>query len=162
MTIREITENEFKKIWPIFYEIVSAGETYPYSRDTSKEKAKKLWFYLPRKTYVLEIEGQIVGTYYIKNNQPGAGSHVCNCGYMVSSKVRGKGFGTLMCQHSQLIAEELGYKAMQFNLVVSTNDEAVRLWRELGFDIVGRLPLAFKHPTKGYVDAFVMFKWLEP
>jgi ribosomal protein S18 acetylase RimI-like enzyme len=161
MKIREITENEFEKIWPIFHEIVSSGETYPYPRDTPREEAEKLWIHVPRKTYVIEDDGQIVGTYYIKTNQPGAGSHVCNCGYMVSPEARGKGFATTMCEHSQSVARELGYKAMQFNLVVSTNAGAVRLWKKLGFDIVGRLPLAFNHPTKGYVDAFVMYKWLE-
>jgi RimJ/RimL family protein N-acetyltransferase len=161
MKIREFTENEFEKIWLIFHEIVSKGETYAYPRDTSREEAERLWVHLPRKTYVIEDEGQIVGTYYIKTNQPGAGSHVCNCGYMVSPEARGKGFATAMCEHSQVIARELGYKAMQFNLVVSTNEGAVRLWKKLGFDIVGRLPLAFNHPTKGYVDAFVMYKWLE-
>jgi RimJ/RimL family protein N-acetyltransferase len=162
MKIREIIENEFENIWPIFHEIVSSGETYPYPRDTSREEAKELWIHVPRKTYVIESAGQIVGTYYIKSNQPGAGSHVCNCGYMVSSKERGKGFATAMCEHSQSVAKELGYKAMQFNLVVSTNEGAIRLWKKLGFDIVGRLPLAFNHPTKGYVDAFIMYKWLEP
>ena len=162
MKIREIAENEFKTIWAIFHEIVSAGESYAYPRDTSKEEAERLWIHLPCRTYVIEDEGQIAGTYYIKTNQPGAGSHVCNCGYMVSSKARGKGLATAMCEHSQAIARELGYKAMQFNLVASSNKGAVRLWEKLGFDLVGQLPLAFKHPTKGYVDALVMYKWLEP
>jgi len=162
MKIREITENEFEKIWPIFHEIVSAGETYAYPRDTSREEAERLWVHLPRRTYVIEEEGQIVGTYYIKTNQPGAGSHVCNCGYMVSSEARGRGLATAMCEHSQKVAIELGYKAMQFNFVASSNKGAVRLWRKLGYEIVGRLPRAFNHPRKGYVDALVMYKWLEP
>lgn len=161
MKIREITEDDIEKIWPIFHEIVSVGESYPYPRDTSKEEAVKLWLHHPRKTYVIEDGGQVGGTYYIKTNQPGSGSHVCNCGYMVSSKTRGKGFATAMCEHSQEIARELGYKAMQFNLVASSNEGAVRLWKKLGFDIVGQLPMAFEHPTIGYVDAFVMYKWLE-
>ena len=162
MKIREITENEFEKIWPIFHEIVSAGETYAYPRDTSRVEAERLWVHLPRRTYVIEEEGQIVGTYYIKTNQPGAGSHVCNCGYMVSSEARGRGLATAMCEHSQKVAIELGYKAMQFNFVASSNKGAVRLWRKLGYEIVGRLPRAFNHPRKGYVDALVMYKWLEP
>lgn len=161
MKIREATEVDFEKIWPIFHEIVSVGETYAYSRNTSKEEANHLWMQLPRKTYVAEENGQILGTYYIKTNHAGPGSHVCNCGYMVSSRARGRGIASSMCEHSQEIAIKLGYKAMQFNLVAASNDSAVRLWGKLGFDIVGRLPKAFSHPSKGYVDALIMYKWLE-
>ena len=118
--------------------------------------------HFPRKTFVVEEGGKILGTYYIKSNQLGAGSHVCNCGYMVSAKARGKGLGTAMCEHSQEVALELGYKAMQFNCVVTSNQAAVRLWHKLGFETVGRLPKAFEHPSRGYVDALVMYKWLEP
>jgi GNAT superfamily N-acetyltransferase len=159
--IREATKSDFEKIWPIFSEISSAGETYAYPRDITKEEGKKLWMDMPRKTFVAEREEGILGTYYIKTNQAGPGSHVCNCGYMVTPISRGKGVATAMCEHSQQIALELGYEAMQFNLVASTNKGAVRLWLKLGFDIVGRLPRAFKHPSKGNVDAFVMYKWLK-
>jgi L-amino acid N-acyltransferase YncA len=162
MKIREATEKDFEEIWPIFSEIVSAGETYAYPRDTSKDEAKELWLYYPRKTYVIEDNGKILGTYYIKTNQTGAGNHVCNCGYMVATKARGRGLATAMCEHSQEVALELGYKAMQFNFVASSNEGAVRLWEKLGFEAVGRLPKAFNHPRNGYVDAFVMYKWLEP
>jgi len=161
MKIREATEVDFEEIWPIFHEIVSAGETYAYPQNTSKEEGKRLWLQLPRKTYVAEEECKIIGTYYIKTNQKGAGRHVCNCGYMVSSKARGKGIATTMCEHSQKLALELGYKAMQFNFVASSNQDAVKLWGKLGFDIVGHLPKAFNHPSKGYVDALVMYKWLD-
>ena len=161
MQIREATKTDFEGIWPIFHEIVSAGDSYAYPQNTSKEEANRLWIQLPRKTYIAEVEGQILGTYYIKTNQTGPGSHVCNCGYMVSSKARGKGLATSMCEHSQRIAIELGYKAMQFNFVAVSNDGAVRLWNKLGFVTVGRLPKAFNHPTQGYVDALVMYKWLE-
>jgi len=161
MQIREATETDFEEIWHIFHEIVSAGETYAYPQNTSKEEANRLWMQIPRKTYVAEEEGKIFGTYYIKTNQAGPGSHVCNCGYMVPLIARDKGLATSMCEHSQKIAIELGYKAMQFNFVAENNDGAVRLWNKLGFDTVGRLPMAFKHPTQGYVDALVMYKWLE-
>jgi L-amino acid N-acyltransferase YncA len=160
MNIREATEKDFDEIWPIFHEIVSAGETYAYSQDTTKEQALNIWLNAPRKTFVFEENGKILGTYYLKTNQAGPGSHVCNCGYMVSSQARGKGLATSMCKHSQEIAEELGYKAMQFNFVASSNEGAIRLWTKLGFKIVGNLPKAFNHPTKGYVDALVMYKWL--
>jgi ribosomal protein S18 acetylase RimI-like enzyme len=161
LNIREATREDFEQIWPFFQEIVAAGETYAYPRDITKEEALKLWLDTPRRTYVLEEDGQILGTYYIKTNQSGPGDHVCNCGYMVSSAARGRGLATAMCEHSQKIAQQLGYKAMQFNFVASSNESAVRLWHKLGFTTVGRLPKAFHHPSRGYVDALVMYKWLE-
>jgi ribosomal protein S18 acetylase RimI-like enzyme len=158
--IREAATSDFEKIWPIFREIASAGDTYAYPRDVTKEEGEKLWMDKPRKTFVAEGEEGILGTYYIKTNHAGPGSHVCNCGYMVPPTSRGKGVATAMCEHSQQVALELGYEAMQFNFVASTNEGAVRLWQKLGFEIVGRLPKAFKHPSQGNVDALVMYKWL--
>ncbi len=161
VTIREATEIDFAAIWPIFHDIVRAGETYTYTPHISQDDAKRLWMHVPRKTFVAEEAGEILGTYYIKTNYDGPGSHVCNCGYMVSSAAQGKGIATAMCRHSQQIARELGYKAMQFNSVVATNTRAVRLWNTLGYETVGRVPKAFHHPTEGYVDTLVMYKWLE-
>lgn len=159
--IREAEEKDFEKIWPIFHEIAASGESYAYPRDIGYAEARRLWLELPRKTFVIEIESRILGSYYIKSNQAGPGSHVCNCGYMVSSQARGQGLATRMCMHSQKVASVLGYKAMQFNFVSSSNAAALTLWKKLGFEIVGRLPRAFCHPQKGFVDAFVMYKWLE-
>ena len=161
MKIREAKTGDFEQIWPIFQEVVTAGETYAYRRDTTREQALKIWLDAPRRTYVFEEAGRIRGTYYIKTNQAGPGDHVCNCGYMVSSAARGRGIATAMCEHSQKIARDLGYKAMQFNFVSASNEGALRLWKKLGFTTVGRLPKAFHHPSKGYVDALVMYKWLE-
>lgn len=160
MDIRKATLADFDQIWPIFHEIVAAGETYTYPQDTTREQAITLWMEIPRQTFVAEKNGQILGTYYIKTNQPGGGDHVCNCGYMVSSAARGSGLATTMCEHSQQVAISLGYQAMQFNFVAASNAGAVRLWTQLGFETVGRLPKAFRHPGKGYVDALVMYKWL--
>ncbi len=158
--IREATQDDWKAIWSIFHEIVAKGDTYAYDSKISFSEGEKVWMEIPRKTFVYELNGEILGTYYLKTNQAGPGSHVCNCGYMVSSKARGKGLASIMCEHSQQEALRLGYKAMQFNFVVSTNERAVRLWTRLGFDVVGRLPEAFDHPEKGLVDALVMFKTL--
>ncbi len=160
MHIREASNKDFNKIWLIFHEIVSQGDTYAYPRDTTMEEAERLWMQIPEKTYLIEDNGKISGTYYIKTNHQGQGSHVCNCGYMVSSEYRKKGFATLMCKHSQKIAVKLGYKAMQFNFVASSNIGAIRLWHKLGFETAGCLPKAFNHPVKGYIDAFIMYKWL--
>jgi ribosomal protein S18 acetylase RimI-like enzyme len=160
MEIRIATDKNFDAIWPIFHEVASAGETYAYERDTTREQARHLWIELPRETWLAEEAGKVLGAYYIKTNQAGPGSHVCNCGYMVASTARGRGVATALCEHSQSRAIELGYKAMQFNFVASTNEAAVRLWTKLGFEIVGKLPDAFNHPVRGYVDALVMYKWL--
>jgi RimJ/RimL family protein N-acetyltransferase len=127
MIIREATCEDFDQIWPIFREIAAAGETYAYPREISKEQAQKLWIEAPRKTYVVEEDGKILATYYIKTNQTGPGDHVCNCGYMVPPVARERGLATEMCEHSQKVAIKLGYKAMQFNFVASSNGGAVRL-----------------------------------
>lgn len=159
--IREATTDDFTAIWPIFEEVVRAGDTYGYDGATNRDEAFRLWMELPRKTFVYEDDnGQILATYYLKTNQAGPGNHVCNCGYMVSSAARGLGLATQLCEHSQRLAVELGYQAMQFNFVASSNEGAVRLWTKLGFETVGRLPRAFRHPTLGLVDALVMYKWL--
>jgi len=160
VNIRQANSEDWDAIWPIFKAIVQKGDTYAYEPDTKKHEARRIWLDLPLHTYVVVDDGHIVGTYYIKANQAGPGSHVCNCGYMVSPSGRGKGFASAMCEHSQTIALELGFEAMQFNFVASTNEGAVRLWNKLGFDTVGHLPGAFNHPQQGYVDALVMYKWL--
>ena len=134
MHIREAFAEGFDGIWPTFHAIVSAGQTYTYDQNTTKEQALKIWIETPRKTYVATEDNHILGAYYLKTNQAGPGNHVCNCGYMVSANAGGKGLATAMCQHSQEQALKLGYKAMQFNFVVSTNKAAVGLWEKLGFD----------------------------
>ena len=143
-------------------DVVSSADTYAYDPAMTKEDAYTLWFEAPLRTFVAEEDGRVLGSYYLKANQSGPGNHVCNCGYMVSKEARGRGVASRMCEHSQVVALEMGYKAMQFNLVVETNTGAVRLWQKLGFDIVGTIPKAFRHPGKGYVAAHVMYKWLAP
>lgn len=146
LEIREATETDFDRIWPILQAIASAGDTYAYPTDVTKAEGRRLWIETPRKTFVAEDDGHVLGTYYIKANQAGPGAHVCNCDYMVATNARGRGVATAMCKHSQTIALKLGYEAMQFNFVASTNTSAVRLWQKLGFDVVGKVPRAFKHP----------------
>ena len=160
MNIREVIDGDFDDIWPIFHAIVNKGDTYAYPHDTNKQQAQNLWLEIPLATYVAEKNGVILGTYFIKTNQTGAGEHVCNCGYMVAPAAQGQGLATLMCQHSQRQALKLGYKAMQFNFVAASNTGALKLWQKLGFATVGCLPRAFLHPQLGYIDAMVMYKWL--
>ena len=160
MRIRQADAADFDRIWPFFSAIVAAGDTYAYPRDITRNDGYRLWMTVPRRTFVAERGSTVLDSYTLKANQPGPGRHVCNCGYMVSEAARGQGVATRMCEHSQQIARELGYKAMQFNFVAGTNTRAVRLWETLGFAVVGRLPGAFEHPALGYVDALIMYKWL--
>lgn len=126
----------------------------------ARQDALDYWFAAGHRVFIAEFEGQIAGTYFLRANQKGGGAHVANCGYMTAAAHSGKGIARAMCLHSLEYARENGFRAMQFNFVVSTNTRAVRLWESLGFQIVGQLPEAFHHPTLGYVDAFVMFKSL--
>ena len=159
--IRHYQESDWPSLWPLLHDTFAAGDTYPVSPDSTEEDIHKFWVELPAATFVAcTPEGQILGTYFLKANQSGLGSHVSNCGYVVAPHAWGKGVASLMCEHSQAQAIAMNFRAMQFNFVVSTNERAVQLWQRLGFAIVGRLPGAFHHRKLGYVDAFVMFKQL--
>jgi len=156
--IREATAGDRDAIWDIFREVVAARDTYAFDPGMSRHDAMEYWFQADTRTYVAESRGYIVGTYILRPNQSGGGSHVANAAFMVASDARGQGIGRAMAEHCLSEARLLGFRAMQFNFVVSTNDSAVRLWQKLGFKIVGTLPGAFHHPEKGYVDVYVMFR----
>ena len=158
MLIRPIQPEDYNDVWQIFHEVVARGDTYAYDPATSRDEALRLWVDVPRATYVAEAEGEVLGTYYLKTNQPGLGNHVCNAGYMVAGRARGRGLGRAMAEHSLEEARRLGYRAMQYNFVASTNQGAIRLWKRLGFEVVGTLPGAFRHAEQGYIDALVMYR----
>jgi len=160
ITIRKAEEADFDAIWRIFHQVVQQGNTYPYDPETTREQARSIWMSSEHTTYVACLDDQIVGTYILRPNQPGLGSHVANAGYMVSNDGRGKGVGKAMCEHSLEEARRMGFHAMQFNLVVSTNESAVALWKKFGFSIVGTLPQAYRHREFGLVDAYVMHRFL--
>lgn len=160
MEIRLATTADAPAIAAIIMPVIRAGETYAIERTLSEVDALVYWLGADKETYVAVSDGAIVGTYYLRANQAGGGSHVANCGYMTAASASGKGVARAMCQHSLERARKRGFRAMQFNLVVSTNDRAVKLWQSMGFAIVGTLPGAFSHPTHGDVDAFVMFQRL--
>jgi len=158
MLIRPATAADFAAIWRVIEPAIRAGETFTLDRAMSEEAALAFWLGPDKESFVAEDGGEVLGTYYIRPNQTGGGGHVCNGGYCTSPDASGRGVARQMCLHSLDHARSQGYRAMQFNFVVSTNERAVRLWESLGFDVVGRLPLAFNHPAKGYVDALVMFQ----
>lgn len=160
VVIRELGPDDWPAVWNIMEPVIRAGETYPYARDMDSAGARHMWLEVTQSAYVAEDDGEILGTYYIKPNQPTLGAHVANCGYLVAESARGRGVATLMGEHSQQEAVRLGYRAMQFNLVVATNAASVHLWKKLGFRVVGELQGAFLHATEGYVDALVYYKVL--
>ena len=160
MEIRPAAEPDREAVWAILQPVIRAGETYPLPPDIGRDEALAYWFAAEHEVFVADA-GTIVGTYYLRPNQRGGGSHVANCGYMTAPWAAGRGVGRAMCEHSLARAAARGFRAMQFNFVVSTNDRAVRLWQRCGFAIVGRLSSAFDHPSRGYVDALVMFRSLD-
>ncbi|MFL6531634.1 MAG: GNAT family N-acetyltransferase [Chthoniobacterales bacterium] len=161
MKIRTANRSDSDEIWKIFHAVVRRGDTYAFDPEITREDALSYWFRADTETFVAEdADGQIVGTYILRPNQNGPGSHVANAAFMVSPEARRLGLGRAMGEDCLTRARAGGYRAMQFNFVVSTNTGALKLWQELGFRIVGTLPNAFRHPSLGYVDAHVMFREL--
>ncbi|SPF81110.1 GNAT family N-acetyltransferase [Pseudoprimorskyibacter insulae] len=158
--IRAATEGDKIAIWTILEPVFRAGDTYAIDPSIGQEDGLAYWFGRPRQVFVVEDQGQILGTYYIVRNQGGGGSHVCNCGFATAEAARGKGIARQMLTHALGTAKDLGFHAMQFNFVVEANTRAVDTWLRAGFEAVGRLPEAFRHPTLGPVDALVMYKKL--
>jgi L-amino acid N-acyltransferase YncA len=160
MLIRPARADDSAAIWSVIGPTIAAGETNAIDRNSTEAEGLAYWLGGNNDVFVAEDGGAILGTYYLRPNQGGGGDHVCNGGYMTSREARGRGIARLMCEHSLNLARAKGYRAMQFNFVVSTNERAVKLWQLFGFEIVGRLPGAFDHPVHGYVDALVMFRTL--
>ena len=160
MTIRPAGPGDVNAIWAILEPTIRAGETYTLPQMMEREQALAYWFSPEHTVFVAEHDGEVLGSYYLRVNQKGGGDHVCNCGYMTAAAASGRGVATAMCEHSLEFARSQGFRAMQFNFVVSSNHAAIHLWQKFGFATVGRLPEAFLHPVLGYVDALVMYRTL--
>lgn len=160
ISIRQARHEDDDAIWTILEPMIRAGETYALPRTFSREEALAYWHGAGNSVFVAEGNGSVVGTYVLRANQQGGGSHVSNCGYVTAPFATGRGVASAMCSDSIMRATAAGFRAMQFNFVVSSNERAVNLWKRHGFEIAGTLPKAFLHPTLGYVDAFVMFRAL--
>ncbi len=160
MQIRPAEPRDHDQIWSILAPVIRAGETYALPRDMSRDAAIGYWLGPDRQTFVAEEGGQVLGTYYLRANQAGGGAHVANCGYLTAASAQGRGIARAMCEHSLQTAREAGFRAMQFNFVISTNVRAIRAWEGMGFEVVGRLPGAFEHPSEGFVDALVLYRTL--
>jgi L-amino acid N-acyltransferase YncA len=160
MQVRPAQARDDDAIWGIIGPTIGAGETYALPRDMSRAEALAYWKAPGHEVFVAEQDGKVLGTYYMRANQQGGGSHVANCGYMTAHAASGQGVAQAMCAHSLAHARARGFRAMQFNFVVGSNARAVALWQSFGFEIVGRLPEAFEHPRLGLVDAVVMYRML--
>jgi len=156
--IRLVTKDDCAGIWAILEPMIRAGETYTLPLDMSKEEALAYWLAAEKETFIYQEDSAILGTYFLRANQSGGGAHVANCGYVTAPAAQGRGIARAMCLHSLARARERGFRAMQFNFVIRSNQQAVKLWLSLGFAIVGQLPEAFQHPKLGFVDALVMYK----
>ncbi|MFV0293720.1 MAG: GNAT family N-acetyltransferase [Paracoccus sp. (in: a-proteobacteria)] len=157
LVIRKAEIRDHNAIWHILEPVYRAGETYCIDRGISREDALSDWFGAPFTVFVAELDGRVLGTSHIGANRGGGGAHVANAGFATAPEARGQGVAAGLVRQAQKWARMQGFRAMQFNFVVSTNEGAVRVWERAGFDIVGRLPGAFRHPGKGYVDALIMY-----
>ena len=158
--IRRYDPTDANALWAMLEPVFRAGDTYAVDTDIYRDDAIAFWTDGVHEAWVADDGGDLIGTYYIQPNQMGGGRHVCNCGYVTAAAARGRGVARRMLEHSLDYAKEVGFKAMQYNFVVSTNTRAIATWEAYGFDVVGRLPQAFAHPEEGMVDALVMFKTL--
>ncbi|MGJ6967225.1 GNAT family N-acetyltransferase [Streptosporangium sp. G11] len=162
MLIREAVVDDWPAIWPFFHEIVAAGETFSYPLDLGQEAGRDWWLLsAPNRTVVaVDDDGVILGTAKMNNNQMGNASHVASASYMVDPAHSGRGVGRALCEYTIEWARAAGFRSMQFNAVVETNETAVRLYRRLGFEVLGTVPEGFRHPVKGYVGLHIMYRAL--
>jgi GNAT superfamily N-acetyltransferase len=159
--IREYTDDDWSSVWPIIQDVMSAGETYAYDPEWSSEQAREVWVEAPPGQTVVACDGpRVLGTAKMGPNRPGPGSHVATASFMVAANARGRGVGRALGEYVLSWASAHGYAAMQFNAVVESNHAAVRLWQELGFQIIGTVPEAFAHPTLGRVGLHIMHRRL--
>ena len=158
--IRNAADTDKPAVWQIIKAVIAGGDTYVYPPDSPEAEMTAYWFGPEKYTYVAVDDGKIVGTFWIKANQPGLGSHVANAAYMVSPDAGGKGIGRQMAEFSLKEARRLGFTAMQFNFVVKGNAVAVKLWQSVGFEIIGEIPDAFDHHREGFTNAYIMYRKL--
>ena len=158
--ITPATSADEERIWALLQPVFSAGDTYAVDPLIDREAAIAYWMEADKTAFILRIEGQAVGTYYIRPNQPGGGAHICNCGFITAPSARGKGVARRMLDHALIEAKQQGYRAMQFNFVLASNQRALAIWQRYGFATIGRIPQAFLHPKQGYVDALILNRFL--
>lgn len=159
LTLRAATAEDADALWALLGPTFRAGDTYAIEPDVCRAAALAYWQGAPNRVFLAEGPAPL-GTYYLRPNQRGPGAHVCNAGFVTGRQARGRGVARAMLDHALATAREAGFAAMQFNFVVATNAAALHLWKSAGFEEVGSLPRAFRHPTEGDVDALVLYRFL--
>jgi L-amino acid N-acyltransferase YncA len=160
LNIRKATFSDHEAIWEVLEPIIRRGGTYVFSTESTKTEMMEYWMNPDKMTYVAEEKGFVLGSFYLRPNQPDFGDHICNAGFMVNSSAQGKGIGRKMGEFAMEEARRLGFRAMQFNFVIKTNEPAVKLWKSLGFQVIGEIPSAYRHPQLGVVPALIMYQQL--
>ena len=161
MNVCEQSETDWPDVWRVIEPVFRAGESYPLPHDVSEQDAKRYWIKSDGLNAVArDHNGAVLGVYYLRPDQGGPGDHICNAGYVIAEAARGRGLATALCTQSQDQARAMGFRGMKFNLVVSTNEAAVKAWKKAGMEIIGTVPSAFRHPALGFVDAYIMFRVL--
>jgi ribosomal protein S18 acetylase RimI-like enzyme len=167
LEIRKATEEDKPAVWQIVKAVIAGGDTYTFAPDSTEEEMMAFWFSPDKHTYIALLSeppasagGAIAGTFFLKANQPALGAHIANAGYMVAPGNYGKGIGRQMAEWSLGEARRLGFTAMQFNFVVKSNVHAVKLWQDIGFEIIGEIPDAFDHRQNGMTNAYIMYRKL--
>lgn len=160
LNIRPALDSDKPAAWSIIKAVIAGGDTYVFDPDSTEQEMLDYWFSPEKHNYVAELDGEIVGIFWLKANQPGLGSHVANAAYMVSPDAHGKGVGKQMALWSLDEARRLDFTAMQFNFVVKSNTNAVALWQKIGFEIIGEIPDAFRHAKNGLTNALIMYRKL--
>ena len=160
LTFRKALLQDQDAIWEILQNIIKKGSSFAYPSNLTKEEMLAYWLAEDKHAYVALEDDEVIATFFMKDNQPGRGSHIANAAYAIAEKHAGKGIGQKVGEYSLIEAKRLGYKAMQFNLVVKSNVRAVSLWKRIGFEIIGEIPDAFFHPQEGYTNAYVMYRKL--
>src|SRR5688572_24269364 len=160
LDIRKAKTGDREAVWQILHGINAKEDSFAFSADLGKDKMLEYWFEAKKHVYVAVEEDKVLGSFFFKENQPGLGSHIANAAYAVSPFASGKGIGKAMGEFSLDEAKRMGFRAMQFNLVVKTNEPAVKLWKSLGFEIIGEIPEAFRHGRLGFVNAYIMYRKL--
>ncbi|MFG2191919.1 GNAT family N-acetyltransferase [Streptomyces sp. NPDC048639] len=162
MLIKEATAADWQTIWPFFHRIVAAGDTFTFPPDLGEEEGRDWWLLSPPDRTVIAVDdaGTVLGSAKMNRNQKGNGSHIASASYMVDPEHGGHGVGRALVEHTLEWARAAGFRGMQFNAVVETNELAVKLYESLGFEVIGTVPEGFRHPTRGHVGLHIMYRAL--
>lgn len=158
--VRTATDTDWPSIWPIIQEVAAAEETFAMAASPDEGVLRGEWMTPPPGRVVVATDraGRVRGTANMYANRPNQGSHVASGSVMVAAAARGQGVGRALVRDLIGWATDRGFRGIQFNAVVATNEAALRLYESEGFRIIGAAPGGFVHPTHGPVDLLVLWR----